>query len=170
MSDQSIKPVESSEPRVSFSNLSFEEIVSSIALIIIVLSVTWGVITRYILAQPAAWTGEVATILFAWVVFIGAAAVFKKGEHISIDMLLTMLPPKVHVWVQAIVDITVLAVLGTMSFLTIEYALSAIDVPTTILRIPETSIYGGVALGFVLMTVRQAIFLVRRIRQSGETQ
>jgi TRAP-type C4-dicarboxylate transport system permease small subunit len=153
------------EKHIRFSDLSFEEIISSIALITIVLSVTWGVITRYLLAQPAAWTGEVATILFAWVVFIGASAVFKKGEHISIDILLTCFSPKTHKTIQTIVDIGVLLVLATMTALTIEFAISAWDVPTTILRMPETSIYGGVAVGFILMTIRHGIFLVRRLRQ-----
>lgn len=170
MSDQPIASQETTEPVPGFKSLSLEEIISSIALILIVLSVTWGVITRYILAQPASWTGEVATILFAWVVFIGASAVFKKGEHISIDLLLTLFPPKVHATIQTIVDLVVFGVLATMSVLTVGYALSSMDVPTTILRLPEASIYGGVALGFIMMTVRHGLFMVRRFRHSGDTK
>jgi TRAP-type C4-dicarboxylate transport system permease small subunit len=155
---------------VKFSELSFEEIISSIALICIVLSVTWGVITRYLLAQPAAWTGEVATILFAWMVFIGSAAVFKKSEHIAIDVLLVCMPPRLHHLIQTLVDICVFIVLITMSVLATEFSISAIDVPTTILRIPETTIYGGVAAGFILMSIRHAIAAVRRIRLQGASK
>ena len=43
----------------------FEEIVACIALAAVVLAVTWGVVTRYITAQPAAWASEVATLAFA---------------------------------------------------------------------------------------------------------
>ena len=57
-----------------------------------ILSVAWGVITRYITAQPATWAGELAVIAFAWVVFLGASACFKYRLHASIDMVTALLP------------------------------------------------------------------------------
>ena len=54
----------------------FEELVAAAAVVVIIASVGWGVITRYVTAQPATWAGEIATLGFAWVVFFGAAAFF----------------------------------------------------------------------------------------------
>ena len=70
----------------------FEEAVSGLALVVIVGATCWGVLTRYITSQPAAWASEVAGIAFAWLVFVGAAAGFKYGMHVTIDMLVALLP------------------------------------------------------------------------------
>jgi TRAP-type C4-dicarboxylate transport system permease small subunit len=43
-------------------------------------SVVWGVLTRYVSAQPAAWTGEVAGIAFCWCGFIGSALIYAEGH------------------------------------------------------------------------------------------
>ena len=51
----------------------FEETVAAAAVVVIIGSVGWGVVTRYITEQPAAWASEVATLGFAWVVFFGAS-------------------------------------------------------------------------------------------------
>ena len=53
----------------------------------VILSVGWGVLTRYITAQPAAWAGEIATLAFAWLVFFGAGACIKYHMHPTIDLL-----------------------------------------------------------------------------------
>ena len=75
----------------------FEELVASLAVVVVIASVSWGVITRYVTAQPATWAGEVATLGFAWVVFFGAAACVKYKLHPSIDMLVKRLPGPLQV-------------------------------------------------------------------------
>ena len=65
----------------------FEELIASIAVVVVIAAVSWGVITRYVTAQPATWAGEVATLGFAWVVFFGAAACIKYELHPEIDLL-----------------------------------------------------------------------------------
>src|SRR5690606_10692829 len=46
------------------------------ALVGILASVLWGVLTRYVSHQPAAWTGEVAGIMFSWTALIGSALLY----------------------------------------------------------------------------------------------
>ena len=38
----------------------FEELVAAAAVVVIIASVGWGVITRYVTAHPAAWASEIA--------------------------------------------------------------------------------------------------------------
>ena len=66
----------------------FEEILSSVAITIVVLSAFYGVISRYILNNPVAWSNEIATIAFTWTVFLGAAAAWKHDKHIHLDLSL----------------------------------------------------------------------------------
>ena len=42
-----------------------DEAIGVLCAVAIVLSITWGVVTRYLFPQPAAWTFEVAVIAFS---------------------------------------------------------------------------------------------------------
>ncbi|MFM8988419.1 MAG: TRAP transporter small permease, partial [Alphaproteobacteria bacterium] len=63
-----------------------EEIVACAAMVLVVLATAWGVFTRYVSAQPATWTAEIAATGFCWAIFFGSAAAFRRGQHVSIDM------------------------------------------------------------------------------------
>ena len=69
-----------------------DEAIAILALLVTVAAVTWGVVTRYITAQPAVWATEVSAIAFAWLTFFGASACFRHNAHPSIDMLVQRLP------------------------------------------------------------------------------
>ena len=83
------------DPRKQASLLSLEradEAVGVVALLAIVGSILWGVVSRYVFPQPAAWTYEIAVIAFAYLVFFGAVAGVRLGTHAAIDGLVAALP------------------------------------------------------------------------------
>lgn len=139
-----------------------EEAVAGAALLVVILSVCWGVITRYITAQPATWTSEVAGIAFAWVVFVGAAAGFKYGMHVAIDMLVMRLPTTPRRMMMAAADLLVLAFLTTLLVLSIEFSIDAWGDPTSVLRMPRTVTYASVVVGSACMLARYARTAWRR--------
>lgn len=131
-----------------------EEIVACAALVIVVLSVCWGVVTRYITEQPANWAGEVAAIAFAWVIFVGAAAGAKRRMHVSIDMLVVMLPPALGRPLQWAIDAFVIGFCLYVSWLGAIFTVENWDSPTAVLRVPMSWVYASVATGFLLMAIR----------------
>jgi len=140
--------------RASTWGAYFEESVAGVALVVIIAATCWGVLTRYITAQPAAWSGEVAAIAFAWLVFVGAAAGFKYGMHVTIDMLVTRLPSGLRRALMALADLLVLAFLVTLLILAIEFSIDALDDPTSVLRLPRTVTYASVVVGASCMLLR----------------
>jgi TRAP-type C4-dicarboxylate transport system permease small subunit len=52
------------------------------------------VVARFVFAAPFSWAEELAVLLFAWITFIGAAAVQRNDSHLSIDTLRGRLPPR----------------------------------------------------------------------------
>ena len=132
----------------------FEEIVACIALAVVVLAVSWGVITRYITAQPAAWASELATLAFAWLVFFGAAACIKYRLHPEIDLLVRRLNPGLRQVIRRLNDALLLAFFAFMVWFGTRFAIDALDSPSAVLRIPLTWLYGPVTLAFALMFVR----------------
>ena len=155
---------------IGFSDLTFEEVLAAVAIVIIVASITWGVATRYVTATPAAWTTEVAAIAFSWAVFVGAAAAFKRGEHITFDMHVSDWSVWARQSVQLISDAVVFATLLVVAVLSTNFTISTWDVPSTVLRLPQGLIYGGAAVGFSLMTLRHTIAAVGRLRRGGASR
>lgn len=141
-------------PKTRFCDLYFEEYAAAIALLFVVASVSWGVITRYVSHTPAIWTGETARIAFAWAVFLGSAAGFKRREHIVIDVFLPLLPPFLARMVLRAADLIVLVVLVVITVLSVRFTISTYQAMTTVLRLPQSVIYGAAAVGFALMTLR----------------
>ena len=132
----------------------FEELVAVFALAVVVLSVSWGVITRYITEQPAAWASEIATLGFAWVVFFGAAACIKYKLHPAIDLLNTRLPPRLRPVLRWFNHLLLLAFCLFMAWFGTRFAIDAWSSPSPVLRMPQTWLYGPVALCFALMFLR----------------
>jgi TRAP-type C4-dicarboxylate transport system permease small subunit len=132
----------------------FEELIAGAALIVVVASVCWGVLTRYVTAQPAAWAGELAVIGFAWIVFFGAAACFKYKLHPSIDMMTVLFSARVRQAVRILVHVLVLSFCAYMVWFGVRFSIDAWDNPSPVLRWPLTVLYGPVTAGFALMIVR----------------
>jgi len=132
----------------------FEELVAGAALVIVVAAVVWGVLTRYVTAQPAGWTGEVAAIAFAWLTFFGAAAGFRYGVHPTIDMLTRTLPPLGQAAVRWFNHVLIVGFLVFLIAYGVGFTYEAWDNPSPVLRLPLSVLYGPVTLGCVLMLVR----------------
>jgi TRAP-type C4-dicarboxylate transport system permease small subunit len=141
----------------------FEEIVASTAVVVVIFAVSWGVLSRYVTAQPAAWAGEIATLAFAWVVFFGAAACVKYHMHPTIDLMigrLTGAPRRVVTFVN---HALVLGFCGFMVWFGTRFAIDTWDSPSAVLQVPLTWLYGPVAFCFALMIVRYLQVLAGRV-------
>ncbi len=138
-----------------------DEAIGAAALLVTVGAVTWGVITRYITAQPAVWASEVAGIAFAWLTFFGASACFRHNAHPSIDMLVGRLPAGPQRAVRLGVDLLVAAFLAYFAWLGLHFSVAAWDNPTAVLRLPMTIVYGPITLATLMMLVRHLANLRR---------
>ena len=141
----------------------FEEVIASLAVVVIVFSVSWGVITRYITEQSAAWASELATLGFAWLVFFGAAACIKYHLHPSIDMLSVRLTPTGQRLLRYLNDALVLGFCLFMAGYGTLFAIDAWGNPSPVMRLPLSWLYGPVALCFALMAIRKVQVMAGRV-------
>ncbi len=143
-----------------------DEAIGVAALLATVGSVGWGVVTRYVTAQPAVWASEVAAIAFAWLTFFGASACFHHNAHPSIDMLVRRLPPRPQRVARLGADLLVAAFLAYFTWLGFGFSVAAWDNPTAVLRLPMTVVYAPVALASLMMLARHLAAMVRSVRSS----
>lgn len=148
-------------PRLAGWLVRWDEAVAGVALAMVFGAVAWGVVTRYVLTQPAFWTGEVAAAGFAWVVFIGAAAAARRRLHVGVDVLAAALPPRVQAVVARLVSLTVAAILGYVAWLAGEAAVEAWVRPTAVLRLPYGIFYIAPCVGLTAMALGSLVDGVR---------
>jgi len=60
-------------------------VTSCMALMVIV--VTWQVISRYAMGDPSPWTEEVARMLLIWVGLLGGVYAYREKAHLGLDLL-----------------------------------------------------------------------------------
>ncbi len=147
-----------------------EEIAGAALLVAMCVVATFQVAGRYLLASPPAWTEEMATLLFAWLVFVGASLALKRNEHFAVDVVVEHLPDRVRRVVHAVVLLLVLAFCLLLIGYGVRLAGNAWNVRTAILEIPRTWLYAAVPVGGALMLLRTVEAMIRwwRPEQSGE--
>ncbi|WP_417880521.1 TRAP transporter small permease [Vibrio sp.] len=69
-----------------------DTIISASLLAVIVLLMSYGVITRYVFNSPSSWVEEVCLALFVWMTFMGASALMRTDELVRIDYLVHKIP------------------------------------------------------------------------------
>ena len=131
-----------------------EEILASVAISTVVISAFYGVISRYILNNPVAWSNEVATIAFTWTVFLGAAAAWKNDKHIHLDLIYNFFPKKIKVISDLIKNIVLGIFFLYVLYLSIQFTITAYNKPTAILRIPFSYVDVAVVLFFISIIIR----------------
>jgi TRAP-type C4-dicarboxylate transport system permease small subunit len=60
------------------------------------LSLVLQVIFRFALGKPAAWTEELATVAYVWVIFWGCAFSVPLAAHVAVDMVVPSFAPPVR--------------------------------------------------------------------------
>ena len=60
-------------------------------MIVMVVTVSWQVVTRYLLNSPSSYTEELATYLLIWISLLGAAYALRVRAHLGIDVLVRRL-------------------------------------------------------------------------------
>ena len=104
----------------------------------IILTLSAGVISRYVFNRPFFWTDEVARILLIWSIFIGAAMGFRKGTstaHIGMDYFVSLLPEKAKKiavkfgWLVNMFFCLMILIVGISFFIqTISFRTAALDI------------------------------------------
>ncbi|WP_428821524.1 TRAP transporter small permease [Microbulbifer sp. MCCC 1A16149] len=56
-------------------------------LALMVLDVTWQILTRFLPMQPSSYTEELARYLLVWIGLLGGAYAYRKRSHLGIDLL-----------------------------------------------------------------------------------
>ncbi len=75
-------------------------------MVVMVVSVVWQVLSRYLFVVPAAWTEELARFLLIWIGMLGAAFAYRNGSHLGLDLLPKKLQGKSRILLQRLTHLS----------------------------------------------------------------
>ena len=126
---------------------AFNSVVSILGIILMVLMIftlSAGIISRYVFNRPFFWTDEAARIILIWTIFIGAALAFRKNSpitHIRVDFLGSFLSSELRKIVKRIVWSLIILFCIVITVIDINFIALAGSIKTAALGIPKFIIY-----------------------------
>jgi TRAP-type C4-dicarboxylate transport system permease small subunit len=141
--------------------LSIDEIIAGFCGLTMVSITILGVIMRYVWNNPIKWMEEVCLGLFVWMVFLGASSGYKRDLHISITLLIELLPPRIQKFINFMVIVLTYVVLTVFTVLGYMYCTQSNVKITPALRLPYYYISAALPVGCVLMMIHISLGLLR---------
>ena len=77
----------------NFLDRHFEELLGSVLLAVMALVAFVNVVVRYCSSFSFAWSEELTTNLFVWVVLLGTSCAFKNQSNLCVELIYKKLPP-----------------------------------------------------------------------------
>lgn len=127
-----------------------------------------SVVLRYVLNSPVTWSEELASLLFAWLTFVGAYVGFRTHSHIRIDTITMFLPVGLRSAIRRIVTAGVLMVLAIFIWQGFSLAMTTWSLEFPAMEISRGYLYLSLPLGACLMVV--AIFVSSRRAADGRSE
>jgi tripartite ATP-independent transporter DctM subunit len=138
------------------------ELPAAVLVVLEVLVLLAGVISRYGFNRPLTWSDELASILFLWLSMFGAVIALRRGEHMRLSFLVSRAPFRWRAFIETlsamVVALFVVAILPPAhDYLEIQWMIL-----TPALEIHDTLRVAAIGVGAVLMFLIAGARLIER--------
>ncbi len=129
------------------------EPVAAFLVLVEVVILAAGVFTRYVLGNPLVWSDELATIIFLWLAMLGSVVAYRRGEHISLSVLVRRASPRTRRVLETISSVVTAVFVVELIPATLKFfKQEQIDV-TPALGIPQSYVVLAIIVGLLLILV-----------------
>lgn len=120
---------------------------------VMVCSMIWQVIGRYVFNKAPGWSEELARYLMLWLTMLGAAAALRGGGHLAVTSLVDALGPRARAVVLAFRDAVMVAACGLLAWQGLLFAQLNSAQESAAMEIPMTVPYAALPAGAALILV-----------------
>lgn len=123
----------------------------------------WEVITRYFFRQPAMWTFPVTSYMLLYSIMLAAAYTLQKGGHVSVEVLVELLPATPRRWLQRLAHLLGLAFILVFLYQSTRHTLRVLQEGTkdiSTLSVPLWIPSSVMTFGLALMVVTYVFILI----------
>ncbi|KUO49295.1 MAG: hypothetical protein APF76_15950 [Desulfitibacter sp. BRH_c19] len=152
--------------------LKIQVTLGAICLAIVIVTITLGIISRYVFNSPFTWTEELGVFLFVWIAFFGAAVSTAKNKHVAIDLLPQKLSPKTVIILEFVLNLFILVFLCVMIFGAIKLQTMTRTHFSVALNIPRSVYYLAPLISgiyMVLVYIYRNLEIIERGTKASKT-
>ena len=146
---------------------NWEEIVTIVAVSIMLVVCCFSVIARRVFNYGISWSTEVCNICLVYTTFIGGAAAYKRNLHFGMDFMTDHLNQKMRYFVKMLLYGVQILLFGYLCYLSIKYTAASHKV-MDITQIPYKWLDLAAVLGFASMYVYSVLFFMMGILHKEE--
>lgn len=125
--------------------------------------------SRYILNDSIAWTEEIARYMLMVLTFTGSAMAARRGTHIAVEFIPTMLRPSSRRWMFLAANLFATGFYAILCWLCWQVAEAMQFQPMVVVDWPLSWVYMAILAGLVLTTLRALQAAILRFRR-GEPE
>ncbi|MGX7743706.1 TRAP transporter large permease [Rhodopseudomonas parapalustris] len=137
------------------------EIPAAVLVVVEIVVLFAGVVSRYVFHSPLIWSDELASILFLWLAMLGAAVAFRRGEHMRMTAMVAGASPRLRAWLDLVGICAALAFLLLIAAPAYEYAYEESYITTPALSLANSWRAAALPVGIALMALFAALRLIR---------
>ena len=144
--------------------------VAAVILAVLIVLTFAGVVWRYMFNSPFTWLEEVQTSCMVWIVFAGAGAAFRMGNHVAIEMIVDMMPEKMQKamgWIISVIVVIVIGFLFRQSIGFIQVFLRS-GRSTSMLKIPYAWVYGISIISYIDMIISYFYSIIKGVKSEAK--
>lgn len=141
----------------------------SIALLmgVMVMNVTWQVVSRYLLGDPSSFTDELSRYSMIWLGLLGAAYVSGKNGHLAIDLITSRVRGKRLFFLQCLIHGLVIffgAVVLVWGGGNLVYISQLLQQKSATLQVPLSWVYGILPISGLLVVYYHGFHLAELLK------
>ncbi len=152
--------------------------IAGIVLLMLLLAVCFATFSRALFNKPFAFLIDYAAYSLLYIAFLGAPWLLSMRGHINIDMVINGLPPRIHRYWQAAVDLVLFVICAIMFWVGLQLTVSNYTTGVVIadfLSTPQWVLLASVPLGSFFLAVEALRHVLRGLfgakpNQAEETQ
>jgi len=122
-----------------------------------------GVIARYAFRSPLIWSDDLASLLFMWLIMLGAVLALKRGAHMRLTVLLNANLPRLKPWLDVTATVVGAAFIIALIHPAYEYTLDEALIITPGLGISNAWRAAALPAGVLLMLIVLATGAAERL-------
>ncbi|MES2484274.1 MAG: TRAP transporter large permease subunit [Pseudomonadota bacterium] len=143
------------------------EVLGAALMVVIVVLLFAGVVSRYVFGSPIIWADEVASIAFIWLAMVGATLAVHRNEHLRLSLVVDRLPPRARELTHAFALVAMAAMLVTLMGPSVAYVREEWVITSPALGIPNAFRVAAIAFGVAAMLVLLLVYATRTVRRSS---
>jgi TRAP-type C4-dicarboxylate transport system permease small subunit len=136
---------------------------------VLVVDVTWQVVSRYLLGEASSFSEEVARYLLIWIGLLGSSYAYRKKMHLAFDLITNKVTGRIKFWMELVIHAciiffsVVVLIFGGWYLVQLTWELNQLSAS---LQISLAYVYFALPLSGLLMVI-YALHFIKQIISEG---